>query len=238
MVVKKIYLIRHGETQWNIEKRSQGAEADIPLNETGIIQSKKTGLYLHDYRIKSKQFDAIYSSPQKRALETAEIIKKELNLHKDIILLDDLKETKSGKFSGTTKEDRLKNPLFINFMNALRKFEEIKDPIEKENFNYHILDKEAEKLGYETIGEAHEKGKKICDELIMSSHQKIIVVTHSGTIGAILKYITNSLDPCNGNTDNGSNCTISYIKWIDDKFQIITYPNSIHIGLYKNIAIH
>ncbi|MFV0498549.1 MAG: histidine phosphatase family protein [Bacilli bacterium] len=68
-----IYLLRHGETDWNRIGRIQGIK-DIPLNKNGLRQAKKMGKYLRKLRI-----DLIYTSPLKRAKETAEIINEFLN---------------------------------------------------------------------------------------------------------------------------------------------------------------
>lgn len=64
----KIYLMRHGETEYNRVGRLQG-QSDIPLNEFGIRLAEKTAEGL-----KSVSFDAVFSSPLQRALETARIV--------------------------------------------------------------------------------------------------------------------------------------------------------------------
>ena len=64
----KLYLIRHGETDWNRVRRLQG-QADIPLNEFGRSLAQKTAAGLKDV-----PFDLCISSRLKRAYETAEII--------------------------------------------------------------------------------------------------------------------------------------------------------------------
>ncbi len=64
----KIYLSRHGQTNLNKQKLMQG-RTDEPLNETGISQAKQA----HEF-IKDVKFDAIYSSPLKRAKTTASIM--------------------------------------------------------------------------------------------------------------------------------------------------------------------
>jgi len=74
--MKKIYLIRHGQTEFNVQKRSQGAEADIELNNNGKQEAEYTGYYLRDNIVANKTFDVIYSPPLSRAFETAKIIKK------------------------------------------------------------------------------------------------------------------------------------------------------------------
>lgn len=70
----ELYLVRHGETDWNRQHRIQGL-TDIPLNETGRAQARETGRLLS-----RRSFDGIYSSPLSRAMETASIIADELGL--------------------------------------------------------------------------------------------------------------------------------------------------------------
>jgi len=70
----QLYLVRHGETNWNRERRIQGS-TDIPLNETGREQARETGRLLA-----RRSWDAIYASPLSRAFETASIIAGEVGL--------------------------------------------------------------------------------------------------------------------------------------------------------------
>lgn len=63
----KIYIARHGQTDWNVQHKAQG-RSDIPLNETGIKQAEA----LRE-NIKGLKFDAVYASPLQRAAKTAEI---------------------------------------------------------------------------------------------------------------------------------------------------------------------
>ena len=64
----KLYFIRHGETVWNTQAKLQG-KSDIPLNEKGVALTRVTGEALADV-----PFAAIYSSPLKRALQTAQLV--------------------------------------------------------------------------------------------------------------------------------------------------------------------
>jgi broad specificity phosphatase PhoE len=74
----EIILVRHGETQWNVEEVFRG-RVDVELNETGINQAKLLAQYLSGRRIK-----AVYSSPLKRASKTAEIIARHHKLGVEI----------------------------------------------------------------------------------------------------------------------------------------------------------
>ena len=62
---RTIYLVRHGETQGNLDDKAQG-HLDVPLTETGRLQAKAVGKRLSDI-----EFDAVYCSDLERALDTA-----------------------------------------------------------------------------------------------------------------------------------------------------------------------
>jgi len=74
----QIILARHGETEWNVEEVFRG-RIDIELNETGVKQAQLLSEYLSDLKI-----DAVYSSPLKRALKTAETIASYHKLNAEI----------------------------------------------------------------------------------------------------------------------------------------------------------
>lgn len=88
----EIYIVRHGETLWNKEKRLQG-RADIELSDYGRELAAITGKNLMDTRI-----DVIYSSPLIRAYETACLIRNGRNI--DIITDDRLRELSFGCYEG------------------------------------------------------------------------------------------------------------------------------------------
>ncbi len=72
----EIWLVRHGQTDWNIEGRWQG-HADIPLNPAGLDQARRLA---SDLAESGQTFQAIYSSDLKRAFQTAQEIGKSLGL--------------------------------------------------------------------------------------------------------------------------------------------------------------
>lgn len=85
-----IYLVRHGQTDWNLFKRFNGS-TDTFLNQTGIAQAK-----LQSENLSSVHFDACFCSPQTRARQFCEII------YKGPIVFDDrLSEIDCGEFEGT-----------------------------------------------------------------------------------------------------------------------------------------
>ncbi|CAL8896412.1 histidine phosphatase family protein [Kocuria varians] len=69
-------LIRHGQTDWNLQGRLQG-RSDIPLNETGREQAREVG---RELAASGRHWDALVSSPLQRARETAELIGEQIGL--------------------------------------------------------------------------------------------------------------------------------------------------------------
>jgi probable phosphoglycerate mutase len=95
-----IGFVRHGITDWNVQKRAQG-QTDIPLNETGRAQARAIA-----DRLKAEEaWDVIYASDLSRAKETAETIGSALGL--PVITDTRLREMSFGEMEGTTVEERI-----------------------------------------------------------------------------------------------------------------------------------
>lgn len=90
----RICFVRHGETDWNTEKRIQG-QIDIPLNATGLRQVQALGQHAARF-----PFAAIYSSDLERAMTTAGSVARHLGLQ--VQALPDLRERHFGIFQGLT----------------------------------------------------------------------------------------------------------------------------------------
>jgi len=97
----KIYLVRHGQTDWNATLRLQGQE-DTPLNDTGRGQASRNGSVLAKILSNRHEFDFV-ASPLGRTCETMEIVRKALGLSADGYRTDDvLKEIHFGDWQGKT----------------------------------------------------------------------------------------------------------------------------------------
>jgi broad specificity phosphatase PhoE len=95
--VTTLILVRHGETDWNRENRFQG-HADPPLNDLGRRQSAELAETLARERV-----DRVYTSPLRRASETAVILGGRLGL--EVEPLEALREIDVGAWSGLTRDD-------------------------------------------------------------------------------------------------------------------------------------
>ena len=137
-----VYIIRHGQTDWNIEKRTQG-HTDIALNTDGIKQAELIAEKIADLKI-----DNIISSDLKRAYMTAQIINK--NFNKTIETDKRLREFCFGTLEGITRDkitqeiwdDFNKNPKKFNAETKEEIFNRIKsfiDDIKSNNINKNTL---------------------------------------------------------------------------------------------------
>ncbi len=93
-----LYLVRHGETEWNRQHRIQGS-TDIPLNATGRRQAERAGRLLA-----RREWDHVYSSPLSRAFETATIVSDAIGLAKPEAL-PELAERYYGEAEGLTPQE-------------------------------------------------------------------------------------------------------------------------------------
>ncbi|MEO0922658.1 MAG: histidine phosphatase family protein, partial [Pseudomonadota bacterium] len=97
LIEKEFYFVRHGQTNWNLDRRAQG-QTDIPLNDAGRREAHRAALAAA--RI---NFSTICSSPLSRAIETAEKIRDVTGCNIEII--DDLSECCWGEREGQVKAD-------------------------------------------------------------------------------------------------------------------------------------
>lgn len=163
----KIYLIRHSESIDDIED-CYGGIADFDLSENGI---KK----VEQYKIENLGIEKIYTSPYKRAYQTAKILNKKINVDLDII--DNIRECNSyGILSGVNKE-KAKN-IFSYVFNM----EEYK------NTGYYLG---TSFLGGEDINEFDKRVEEGMREIISKSKElnTITIVTHGSVYRSIYKNI-------------------------------------------------
>ena len=147
----EIILMRHGETEWNVGEIFRG-RADIELNETGTQQAKLLAGYLRDTRI-----EAVYSSPLKRAVKTAEAIAAEHKLKVEIS--PELSDMDFGSWQGLPlKEVGEKYPeLYAEWLNHP---EQLKLP------------------GGETLDDVRKRALGLVNKVIAGRRGAVVLVSH------------------------------------------------------------
>jgi broad specificity phosphatase PhoE len=159
----KIYFIRHGETDWNLEGRLQG-QKDIPLNDVGRVQAEEAARKLQGLMPHVEDL-AYVASPMTRTRETMEILRKTLGLHPESYRLDErLVELTFGVWEGMTwKEVRKAEPALA----ALR---------EQDKWHY------APPGGGESYAMLVDRIRPILDDLTRDT----VIVAHGGVARAFL----------------------------------------------------
>lgn len=160
MAKTTVYLVRHGETDYNKVFRFMGRK-DIPLNKKGISEAKK----LKDY-FRNKPIDCLYSSPLKRAMKTANIINQfhELKIKK----APGLREINFGKWEG------------LNYKSITKSSGKL--------FAEWITNPMAVNIpGGENMKKFAKRAVKAFKKIVkLNKGKTILIVTHGGTMRAIM----------------------------------------------------
>ena len=159
----KLFLIRHGQTVWNLEGRYQG-DKDINLTNVGIKQAELAAKYLSQVN-----FSCIYTSPLRRAMDTASIIAKDKN--EKIILRNNLREMSFGNWEGMKFEE-----INVKYNDDYQKW--LNDPF----CNSPTGGESFKSLNKRTFGEIN----NIINE--NEDGSSIAIVTHGGVIVSLLVH--------------------------------------------------
>jgi broad specificity phosphatase PhoE len=161
----KIYLTRHGETEWNTKGKMQGwGNSNLTLK--GIENAEKLGESL-----KHIDFDCIYCSPLGRAVDTAKYIRGDKDTK--IIINDSLKEMGFGSWEGMEHS-------------------EVEELYPEERFNFWNKPHLYKTVNGESFEELFERVRTVLDEIINNtSYDNILIVTHTVVIKAIYLIIKN-----------------------------------------------
>jgi len=163
----KLFLIRHGQTDWNLKGKIQGS-CDIELNDTGVKQAEELGNKILEENYK---FSKIYSSSQKRAIKTAEILSEITNV--DYISIDGLEEMNLGEWEGLS-------------------WSEIKEKYPVEYEEWFIKRRYTKTPNGESYQDMLERVLTSIHKIIDENCNEVIIVTHSAVIMCIQCYLTNT----------------------------------------------
>lgn len=156
----ELWLIRHGQTNWNLAVRYQG-QTDIPLNQEGIAQARAIADHLA-----ARQYDALYSSDLVRARKTAEIIAKKVGL--PVITDRRLREISQGILEGLKPSE------------VPEKFPELIEWAKQDHLNWHAP-------GGETVQQVADRMATAADD-IARNHPggKVLVVSHGFALATLI----------------------------------------------------
>ncbi|MFZ7133952.1 MAG: histidine phosphatase family protein [Eubacteriales bacterium] len=155
-----LYLIRHGNTQWNTLNKIQGSQ-DIPLNQKGIDEAK--GLKV---KIENLPIEIVFSSPLQRAVQTGKIIN---SARLPFYIVEDLKELDFGEWEGLSWQEVMNQyPLYLN---------------------QHTIKGYANPPGGETYNQASVRIMNMTHFILRQPYYHIALITHRAVIRFMLSYL-------------------------------------------------
>ncbi len=204
----ELYLVRHGETQWNVEKRFQG-QTDSPLTENGKEQALILGRFLQGI-----SFDALITSDLGRAEETARLINSFLNISA-FTLEPLLRERNFGIFHGLSREEAEKN-------------------YPQEAAMIWSGNADAAVPGGESKNQLRQRVQHFLDEIpVKYPGKRILAVTHGGVVNTIVRLILRIPfeEPRRFKLPNTGLSIFVYEKneWFMRAMNVISYSNDRHI---------
>lgn len=201
----KIYITRHGETEWNKKRIIQGS-MDSPLTEEGVRGAERLSV-----RLRETQFDFVITSPLYRAYRTAMIILKDRKI--PIIKDDSLKEINCGIFEGFT------------FQEIWEKHPDLKSTLHSDPLNFRYP-------GGESLNEFYDRVKNGFEEIIENYKDKtILIVAHGGTIKGLTSYMIEKADSSSWFRNVVDNCSLTEIDYVDGQFRLINYNDTDHMNI-------
>ncbi len=198
----RLHLIRHGETTSNAEGRIQG-HLDVPLSDRGLREAEQLA-----ERLAGMPIEALYASTLQRALRTAQIVAKRIEI--DLQEREFLMERDVGELSGLTGEEvGEKFPAWRDH----RYLENAQDIVpgyeDDEAFNERVIP------NLLALIEAH-------------ADQEIAIVTHGGVIGAFCRHVLGITKRRSAHIDNASLTTFNIRDAFADA-QLISLNDTCHL---------
>lgn len=199
----RIYLLRHGETTWNAERRYQGS-LDSPLSATGWQQA----LRLRE-ALRSAPLVAVYSSPLRRALDTARVIAEPHSL--PVTPHEGLHEIRVGEWEGLTVAE-----IESRYVDALQQ--------------WHTTPHLARIPGGETIEEMRNRAAAALVE-IRRRHEsgRVAVVAHGGVNKAILLTLLGAPLSAYWRIRQHNGC-INVLEYDGDRTRLLVMNETAHLA--------
>jgi broad specificity phosphatase PhoE len=214
ITLNTIYLIRHGENKANLTKEFSYKKVDYPLTPKGVLQARQTAEYFKD-----KHIDEIYTSPLKRARETAEIIAEALGLK--VVMMEQFREVNVGELEDCPPDAAtwaVHNRILGGWLNG---HPEVPFP-GGENY-FQLLARMREGMRQVVSGR---------------SGKHILVVAHGGIISATLRDLCQNVNLEALGRQENHNCSITEIELAhaDGRLQGALKAWAMHSHLYGRAA--
>lgn len=205
MMQRRLFIARHGETEYNRKKLLQGRGIDVSLNDTGIRQAKSLSSYLQSYPI-----EFLGSSSLKRSFETAGFHSKFIN--KTVIQYDGLDEMDFGDFEGLS-------------------FVEVEDEIKQIGQAWKNGNVDLKIPGGESPRDTFERANSAMMELLESTPEETLGIVIHGRLIRILLSEWLGFGLKNMDKIEHQNGSVNHLLYKNGKFEAVYLNKTDHITL-------
>jgi broad specificity phosphatase PhoE len=205
----ELVLARHGETTWNVEKVFRG-RADVALNEAGIRQAELLGSYLSNWKL-----EAIYSSPLRRALDTANIVASYQKVA--VRIAEDLVDFDYGEWQSLPEPEakRLYPALITEWHNSPNK---IRMP------------------GGEGLEDVRTRAIELVDGILSRHQGNVLLVSHRVVLKVLICHLL-GLDNSHFWNIRQDICGITIFDYVDGRFVLTRHNDTSHLRELQKSAL-
>jgi probable phosphoglycerate mutase len=198
----EVILVRHGETEWNVEEIYRG-RIDVELSEVGIKQAQLLGRYLGNLKL-----DAIYSSPLKRAQHTANILAQYQNVA--VQVSDGLMDLDCGEWQGLSDEQVKKSYPVLH---------------EQWRLSPHLV----EMPGGERLEDVRGRAMAVVEEIVSKHSGSIALVSHR-VVNKVLICALLGLDDSHFWNVKQDVCGITAFDYVGGRFILTKHNDTSYLG--------
>jgi broad specificity phosphatase PhoE len=205
----ELVLARHGETTWNVENVFRG-RADVALNEVGIRQAELLGRYLSSWKP-----EAIYSSPLRRALDTANIVASYQKVA--VRIAENLVDFDYGKWQSLPEQEakRLYPALVTEWHNNPHK---IRMP------------------GGEGLEDVRRRAVELVDGILSRHQGNVLLVSHRVVLKVLICHLL-GLDNSHFWNIRQDVCGITIFDYVDGRFVLTRHNDTSHLRDLQKSAL-
>ena len=197
----QLILARHGQTSWNVEKVFRG-RADVDLNEIGVRQAELLAKYLGNWEL-----EAIYSSPLKRALDTANIVARRQKV--EVRIADGLTDIDFGKWQSLPEQQvkRLYPDLFDQWRT-----------------NPHTV----RTPGGEDLEDVTRRAVEVVNSIVCGHRGNVLLVSHRVVLKVLICHLL-GLDNSHFWNIRQDVCGITIFDYADGRFVLTGHNDTSHL---------
>jgi broad specificity phosphatase PhoE len=197
----ELILARHGETAWNAENVFRG-RADVDLDRVGLKQAELLGKYLSNWEL-----EAIYSSPLRRALDTANMVARYQKVA--VRVAEGLTDFDYGEWQSLPEQEVTKlYPALLN--------------------EWHSNPHKVRTPGGESLEDVRRRAVEVVDGILSRDHRNVLLVSHRVVIKVLICYLLGLDNSCFWNIRHDV-CGITTFDHVDGRFVLTRHNDTSHL---------